>query len=161
MASAIASMVAACVAALVVYTGRSFAGMANYVSLDRKSRNALDVMSQQIRQANILTDYSTTSLTFQDYDGGALKYTYDPNARTLTRYKNNVADAKALLTECDYLGFAIYQRNPVAGTYGVYPTATPSTCKLVQMTWVCSRQVLGAKINTESVQSAKIVIRKE
>ena len=111
MASAIASMVAACVAALVVYTGRSFAGMANYVSLDRKSRNALDVMSQQIRQANILTDYSTNSLTFQDSDGGVLKYAYDPSARTLTRYKNNVADAKALLTECDYLRFDIYQND--------------------------------------------------
>jgi hypothetical protein len=33
--------------------------------------------------------------------------------------------------------------------------------KLVQVTWVCSRSILGKKVNTESVQSAKVVIRKQ
>jgi len=30
----------------------------------------------------------------------------------------------------------------------------------VQLSWTCSRKVLGKKSTTESVQSAKVVIRK-
>ena len=35
------------------------------------------------------------------------------------------------------------------------------SCKLVQLHWICSRKIFGAKVNTESVQSAKVVIRKQ
>ena len=34
-------------------------------------------------------------------------------------------------------------------------------CKLVDLNWRCSRQILQQKVNTESVQTAKIVIRNE
>lgn len=161
ISTAIGSVIAAAIMILMLYSGRSFAAMANYVSLDRSSRNALDVMSKQIRQTNKLTASTSTSLTFEDSDGGTLIFTYDPSARTLTRTKNGVADSKALLTECDALTFSIFQRNPIGGTYNVYPTATATTCKLVQMSWTCSRKIFGIKKNTESVQSAKIVIRKQ
>ncbi len=161
ISTAIGSIIAAVVMVLMLYSGRSFAAMANYVSLDRSSRNALDIMSKQIRQTNKLTASTATSLTFEDSDGGVLVFNYDANARTLTRTKNGVADAKALLTECDELTFSIFQRNPIGGTYNVYPTATSTTCKLVQMSWTCSRKIFGIKKNTESVQSAKIVIRKQ
>ena len=57
--------------------------------------------------------------------------------------------------------FSLYQRNPINGTYDQYPTANPDTCKLVQLSWICSRNILGKKANTESVQSAKVVIRKQ
>jgi hypothetical protein len=30
---------------------------------------------------------------------------------------------------------------------------------MIDVSWKCSREILGAKINTESVQTAKIVIR--
>ena len=65
------------------------------------------------------------------------------------------------MTECDYLRFAIFQRNPIGGTYDQYATASATNCKLVQLNWICSRTILGAKVNTESVQSAKIVIRRQ
>ena len=55
----------------------------------------------------------------------------------------------------------MFQRNPVNGKYDQYPTATASQCKLVQLRWVCSRDLIHARRNTESVQSAKIVIRKQ
>ena len=35
----------------------------------------------------------------------------------------------------------------------------PAICKLVSVSWRCSRTILGQKVNTESVQTAKIVIR--
>src|SRR5262245_61659009 len=158
LATAVGSLVVLGVAQLMMYSGRSFAAMANYVSLDRASRNALDTMSKQIRETNKLTDSTTTSLTFEDSDGGSLVFSYDANKKQLLRSKNGVADAKPLLSECDYLRFSIFQRNPIGGSYDVYPTATAATCKLVQLSWVCSRQIFGLKVNTESVQSSKIVI---
>ena len=157
--TAIASLVLAAVASLSLYSGRTFAALANYVDLDNYSRNALDRMTKEIRQTKSLKSYTTTQLTFKDFDDTDLSYSYDPTGRTLCRVKNG--QSEVFLEECDYLTFSIYQRNPVNGTYDQYPTATATTCKLVQLSWICSRTILGAKMNTESVQSAKVVIRKQ
>jgi prepilin-type N-terminal cleavage/methylation domain-containing protein len=146
---------------LTFYSGRSFAAMANYVDLDTKSRSALDRMSSEIRQTQYLMDATDTKLVFKDADGGKLTYTYNASTRKLIRSKNDVSDRKPLLTECNSLKFSIFQRNPIVGTYDQYPTATPATCKLVQLRWVCSRDLITEKRNTESVQSAKIVIRQQ
>src|SRR5262245_54067756 len=84
VATAIGACVGVGLAQLITCSGRSFATMANYVSLDRASRNALDTMTQQIRQTNKLIEYTPTSLTFQDADGGTLAFTYDPNSKQLS-----------------------------------------------------------------------------
>ena len=65
------------------------------------------------------------------------------------------------LTECDWLTFDIRQRNSIGGTYDLYPVATPGTTKVVNVSWSCSRTIFGRKENTESVQTARIVIRKQ
>lgn len=161
IATAIGSVVTLGLGSLTFFTTRSFSAMANYVDLDHRSRMALDTMSREIRQANRLTESTSTSLTFEDSDGGILKYVYSTQSKTLTRSKNGVSDAKPLLEECDSLAFSIYQRNPVGGSYDQYPAASATTCKLVQLRWVCSRKILGVAKNTESVQSAKVVIRKQ
>jgi hypothetical protein len=77
----------------------------------------------------------------------------------LTRTRNGVV--KALLSGCDSLSFTIAQRNPVNGSYDVYPAATATTAKVVNVSWNCSRTVLGFKANTENVQTARIVIRRQ
>ena len=114
------------------------------------------------RKVNLLTSYTTNSasktLTFQDSDGLPLSFSYNASTRMLIRTKNSIN--KVLLTECDVLDFGLYHRNPIGGTYDQFPAATVATCKLIQVSWTCSRQVFGAKKNTESVQTAKIVIRK-
>jgi hypothetical protein len=160
LGSALASVVLGGVLSLNMFGTRSFAAMANYVSLDQYSRNALDKMSKEIRQCNRLISCDTNYLWFEDYDGGDLLYFYVSSSKILYRLKNWVFDAKPLLVQCDYLNFSTYQRNPILGTYDQYPSATPATCKLVQLSWVCSRPLIGQR-NTESVQSAKVVIRKE
>lgn len=144
---------------LSLYSGRSFAALANYADLDNASRNALDVMTRDVRQTIELTSFTPNSLTFRDYDSNVLRYVYNSDRRTLTRMRLN--EVTVLLQECDALRFSIFQRNPVGGTYDQYPTGTPATTKLIQVSWVCSRTILGARANTESVQTAKIVIRKQ
>jgi hypothetical protein len=78
----------------------------------------------------------------------------------LTRAKDGVTTD--LLTQCDTLNFNIYQRNTTNGTYDQYPTSVEaSNCKVVQVSWTCSRTITGTKLNTETVQSTKIVIRNQ
>src|SRR5689334_7319998 len=90
---------------LLLFGGRSFGAMANYVSLDQRSRNALDRMSKEIRQCNRLTGCDTNYLIFEDYDGGTLLYFYSPDAKTLYRFKNWRQDPGPLLDGCGFLKF--------------------------------------------------------
>lgn len=161
VAMALSAIILAVVGSLTVFTARSFAAIANYVDLDQKSQAALDELTRDIRQVNSLFSYTTNgasaTLVFIDYDGQKLQFDYDANRRELRRSKGG--PSKIMLTECDRLNFGIYQRNPIGGTYDQFPAGSVGTCKLIQVSWTCSRQIFGAKKNTESVQTAKIVIR--
>ena len=168
IASAIAVILFGAVMALAFYTARSFAAFTNYVDLDVNSRNALDLLSTELRQADFLTAANSSSLSFQttDLDTGAkhsIKYAYDPDKKQLARVFDG-GEPDVLLTECSFLQFSTFQRNttPVfESAYVPVPTSQPNLCKVVQMTWICSRKILGKAANTESVQSAKVVIRKK
>lgn len=145
---------------VIFYTGRSFAALMNYTELDRYSRNALDQMVYKIREADELKSFSSNRLVFSYLKTNDLVYEYLPKDRALTETLNG--RTRTLLKGCDVLTFSIYQRNTAAGTFNQFPaTITNSAAKLVQMSWTCSRNVLGARINTESVQSAKIVLRNQ
>jgi Tfp pilus assembly protein PilW len=168
IASAIAVILFAAVMSLAFYTARSFAAFTNYVDLDANSRNALDVMSSEIRQADLLTAATATSLTFQTTDPATLaqhtlKYVYDPDKKELARIFDGGAP-DVLLSECSSLQFGTFQRNTTASLDNAFipvSTSQPNLCKVVQLTWICSRKILGKSSNTESVQSAKVVIRKK
>jgi Tfp pilus assembly protein PilW len=168
VASAVAVILFAAVMALAFYTARSFAAFTNYIDLDANSRNALDLMSTEIRQADLLTAATSTSLAFQTTDPAtgathSLKYAYDPGRKVVTRTYDG-GTPEVLLTECTYLQFGTFQRNatPTLETaFEPVATSQPNLCKVVQLTWVCSRKILGKTANTESVQSAKVVIRKK
>jgi len=153
-------MALAGVAALSVYTARSFAAMGNYMELDKSSRNSLDKMTQIVREADGVLNYDQHSVQFS-YHGMPLSFDYSPTAKTLTLSNTNGVKT-VLLTDCSFLDFQVFQRNSVAGTYDQYPvTADESAAKIVQVSWICSRHLVGNLVNTESVQSAKIVIRKQ
>jgi hypothetical protein len=117
---------------------------------------ALDKMSQEIRQAQRLTGFTTNQLTFVDFDGKQLVYRYFPEQRVLKRSKDGVEET--LLTECDNLTFTSFRRNTQQGTFDLATTNAAS--KVINVNWTCSRRILGARVNTEPVQSAKIVVRK-
>jgi Tfp pilus assembly protein PilW len=148
------------VGALSIYTARSFAAMSNYMELDKKSRNALDRMTQVVREADGVTEFDSHNVELS-YHGMPLSFTYSPTAKTLTMVDTNGAP-RLLLQDCEYLKFEAFQRNSVGGTYDQYPASSDvNDTKLIQVSWICSRSVLGKILNTESVQSAKIVIRKQ
>ena len=101
---------------------------------------------------------ATSQLILTNMDGTSLSYTYNPNAGTVSRQWG--ADNNVLLTGCDYFCFNVFQRNPTNQFWFPYDCSTNAyMTKLVNVSWKCSRKILGAKVNTESVQTAKITIR--
>jgi hypothetical protein len=143
-------------AAMTMFSSKSLAGLYNYVDMSSANRMALDKMTREIRQAQRLTGFTTNQLTFVDYDGKQLVYQYFPDQRVLKRSKDGVEET--LLTECDNLTFTSFRRNTQQGTFDLATTTLAS--KVINVNWTCSRRILGARVNTEPVQSAKIVVRK-
>ena len=157
VATAIGILTCVAVMLLSIYSSRSFAAILNYVQMDEHSQRALDHMSRELRQARRLTAFTSTSLTLQDVDNQQLIYCYDPGQRSLLRISQGVTNQ--YLSDCDELEFSKFQRTSISNTFDAYEPAFVTNTKLVQITWTCSRKILGAKLNTESVQSAKVVLR--
>jgi len=157
VAAALGLIALTAVGMLSWFSSRSFAAIANYVTLDQASQLALDKISREIRQARRLTDYSATSLNLLDFDNNPLQFVYDPDARTLVR--TSAGQTNLMLTGCDFLQFTNYQRTPSSNTFDAYQPGNLANSKVIQVTWSCSRKILGAKVNTESIQSSKITLR--
>lgn len=171
VAVAIGGIVMAVVMSLSLYSTRSFVAMGNYVDLDQYSRNAVDQMVKEIRQASALVALQTNmpkSLTFSNPAGYTISYTWysNENASSLVQVKNG--QRTMLLAGCDKWEFKACKRVPIPNTTNEFYPATnlagvldPSLCKLIDMSWKCSRTILGKKINTESVQTAQVVLRNQ
>ena len=157
LASGLGLVVLLALMLLTLYSSRSFVAIANYVSMDEKSELALDKMSKEIRQARQLTAFSTNSLTFANADGNPLSFTYTPGTRRLERVSGG--QTTALLSDCDALQYSIYQHTMKSNSFDCYDEANVTNARVIQVNWKNSRDILGKKATTESVQSAKIAIR--
>jgi prepilin-type N-terminal cleavage/methylation domain-containing protein len=170
VAVGLGSMLLASASSLWLFGSRSFVAMGNYSSLDTKSRNALDQMSRDLRQATqvIAVQNSGTSKRLavtNALTGTGITYSWEATPRTLVCQKTGQPE-QVYLTECDRWDFELYQRTPQKnGSYVFFPATNTagiydlSVCKLINMTWKCSRTILGSKVNTESVQTAQVVLR--
>lgn len=170
----VALMAGLMILASVVYTSislsHSMVAISNYYQLDTSSRNTLDVMSRDIRNAGALTFYATNtiSMTGTNFSGQPYWFTYNWDGSNMWRtYSIGTFSGPAIsystlttlmLSNCAYLAFSNYTRVPQAGFTFNAVSGTNRT-KLISVSWKCSRSILGAKLNTESVQTAKIVIR--
>lgn len=166
IASAITTLVVLVICALTLHSSRSFAAIFNYVDLDDSNQIAMDQLSRDVRQAKRLKSCTTNattrvvdSITLEDADGTDLVYTYFQKQGTLIRTKGG--HSRTVLKGCDKLAFTLGQRNTYTGGSEVYAAASPATCKVINVSWSCSRKILGNKENTESMQTARIVIRKQ
>jgi len=175
IAVGVGGILLAVIAAFSLYSARLFVTLGNYVDLGGQSRIAVDRMGQEIRQASMVTAYAADRITIL-VGSNQVTYAYLPNERKLVRQIAGQPN-QTLLTGCDSARFDIYQRqatnvnltSAVSGVLSVlplaldpvYPTATKDNAKIVQLTWNCSRSILGHKANTEAAQFARIVIRKQ
>jgi hypothetical protein len=140
----------------------SMAAIANYFDLDAYSRNTLDVMGRDIRNADSLTSFATNSISMSgtNYLGAQYSFTYNWDGSNMWRTYtvSNISTTSLMLSNCAYLSFSNFTRVPQSNFTFVAVGGTNRT-KLISVSWKCSRSILGAKLNTESVQTAKIVIR--
>jgi prepilin-type N-terminal cleavage/methylation domain-containing protein len=141
---------------------KDFAGMVNYTDMDIKSRFALDNIARVVRGSTDVMSYRTNAnptkyltLTNKTY-GTTTTFTWDPDDKTLTA--GPTGDESTLLTGCESFEFQFYQRTP-GYNYTNIPATDASKIKLISMKWKCQRSILGLKLNSESVQEARIVIR--
>lgn len=138
----------------------------NYGDLDEFSRNTLDVLSRDVRNASAVGVSSTSAelvLTNMFLGTNVITYAWDgSNLLTRTYAPNGQTNyTQIMLTNCDYLGFDYFMRVPTNNLQFIDITNAFSTneIKLVSVSWRCSRSVLGVKLNTESIQTAQVVLR--
>jgi prepilin-type N-terminal cleavage/methylation domain-containing protein len=155
IAFAMSLVLATILAIFFFFSLRSFAAMTNYADMNTRSQLALDKMSKDIRQARSLTVYSTNSLTFLDLNNNPLTYVFTNGV--LNRISGGVTTT--YLTNCDSLQFWIYQHTPISNTFDCYNPSVVTNARVIQMTWHCSRKIMGTKSTTETVESATLSLR--
>jgi len=162
VAAAVGSLVLGAVVVLFIYGLFSFAGLGNYAILTGQSRTSLDLLSREMREATGFVHYkvdgSQKSLTLTNsLEGTSMTCTWNADTDTLTFEKTDLP-SRICLTGCNSWDVSFYQRTPQSG-WTFYPATDPKTCKLINMTWRCSRTILGNRINSENVVTAQVVLR--
>jgi len=151
---------------------RSFASLANYQLLDQASSSASDHMSREIRSATSVSNFVNTGTTkwivFANTNASpsyTIRYEWTEADQTLTSKRSDQADTEVLLEACERWDFTFQQRTPLKGPAFGFSTnmVNQAECKVVSMTWKCSRALGGGTslFNTESVQTAQIVLRNQ
>ena len=89
-----------------------------------------------------------------------LRYTWNADRQWLKYTNESTRDGGLLLQGCTSLNFSMYQRVPVSGTTMTFnPTTNASLAKVIVLEWTCRRTNFMTLQNSESVQTAKIVLR--
>jgi hypothetical protein len=167
VATAVASLLGIALLSFGLFSTRSFVALGNYADLSEENRRVVDRLTKEIRHAKRVISYGTSpippyqtnSIVLESGSGAQVTWNYKPIARQLVRQEGAWPE-EILLTECDYLAFTLLQRNP-KDDFDVFEMTTPNTAKVLQVQWRCSRQLMGTAMNTENVQTARIVIRKQ
>ena len=150
------------------YASRTSASLLGYVDLSTTSKNALDQISQQVRNAQQVKSCSEQKLVLKvpgatGTNIHTMTYAYDGSNKWLQQIfaqNNTVRETKTLLTECTNFQFTIYQRTPTNGSFQLLTNAwSTNTAKVVQMQWTCVRKLTGDKNMIESQVSANVVMR--
>jgi prepilin-type N-terminal cleavage/methylation domain-containing protein len=165
IAMGIFSVVSMALMTIFIFSLRSFETMSNYANLDRDNRLAMAMITRDVRQASYVANYVADPPTLTLVSGSEkISYLYDEKAQTLTRSSSDEGD-KVLLERCSELKFNLFQRNAVGGSYDVFPVAKGSwtnTAKVVELSWKTNRRLKGtSRINSEYMETARIVIRKQ
>jgi hypothetical protein len=155
--AALPGLLLAVVCSFTQYTARGIASITNSVELHGQTRTSIDKMSRKIRQSTQVTSFSPTSLSVI-YKGLPVTYTYSSTSKSLEETEDG--RVTTLLNNCDHLEFKLYQRNPLTNSFNQFPVLiTTNEAKVIQVSWRCSRQILGNKGGSAEMISSKIVLR--
>lgn len=164
VAAGLFSLVGLALGSLYLFSTTSFAAMANYAELDKINRTAMDKLSKEIRQSQAVADATANSITIIAANGKHVTYSFNSISGKLIRSVLEDDSSETLLSDCKLLAFNLYQRNPIGGTYDIYPAATNNwsqTVKCISLTWKASRKMPSGLSVSENIQTARVVIRKQ
>ena len=156
-------IVSVAVCTIYLFSTRAFASLANYAELDKINRTAMDTLTKEIRQARLVTDVTTNSVSIINGAGISVTYRFEAASRRFMRFAAD-GTSKVLVSDCSLLNFDVYQRNNIAGTWDQYPVAShdwSEYVKVIRLTWKAYRPVPGGPGVSENIQTAKIIIRKQ
>jgi prepilin-type N-terminal cleavage/methylation domain-containing protein len=140
---------------------RSVGFLTSAVDLDAKNRLAIDRMSREIRGCDAIDEAWTNGLVLRS-GTNLTTFEYLPATRQLIRADPDTG-TEVYLKGCDYVRFDLFGRNTnsLPAAYDNFPSAGTTNAKIVQITWVCSRRMIGLKPTTGRMQSARVVIRNQ
>jgi Tfp pilus assembly protein PilW len=167
VAIGLGSLVVTTVVLLYIFGLRSFTAIGNYTEMDGQSRMAMDTMLREMRQASGVVDFSTNLptpflLLTNDLQAKKITYNWDSSSGVFyyTVVSNSIVTTGTNLTGCDNWAFTLFQRTPdINGNFFAITNGNQAICKLISMSWTCSRTNLFRKFNTESTVTAQVVLR--
>jgi prepilin-type N-terminal cleavage/methylation domain-containing protein len=153
---------------LYVFSVKSMASMYSYALLDANNRQAMDQLTREIRQSDKVLSFTTNSITIQTADpsgaaGPTVTYSFSPSVKRMLRTSSD-GTSTTLLNNCSLLSFQLFTRCPSNGVFGIFPVAVNNwqqTVKVLQLTWKTSIIQPSGIANSENIQTARIVIRKQ
>jgi len=168
VAAAIFTLSGLCLMGLYVFSVKSMASMYAYALLDANNRKAMDQLTREIRQSKEVLNFTTNSITIliadtNGADGASVTYSFSPSAQCMLRTSSD-GTTTTLLENCSLLSFQLYTRCPSNGVFGIFPVAVNNwqqTVKVLQLTWKTSIVQPNSIANSENIQTARIVIRKQ
>jgi hypothetical protein len=150
-----------------IYSVKSMASMYSYALLDAANRQAMDKLTSEIRQSKNVLAYTTNSITVltarEDGTTVPVRYAFDGNRKRMLRI-SPTEGTRILLENCSLLQFDLFTRCPSNSVFGSFPVAInnwSNTVKVLQLTWKTSIVQPTGIANSENVQTARIVIRKQ
>jgi len=162
---AIFSVAGAAMATAYIFSLRSFQAMSNYSVLDQQNRQAMDLLTREIRQAWYVSAKDNNSLTLVDGSRQTVTYNFSPYTQQLTR----TADGRTsvLLNDCSLINFTMATRVPNTNVNDfnyytdIYKTTDINEAKVINLSWKTRRELPGGVGQSENIQTARIVIRKQ
>ncbi len=153
---------------LYVFSVKTMASMYSYSVLDQYNRQAMDQLTREIRQAKQVLNYTTNSITVLTANddgstGPAVTYSFSPTSKKMLRTSSD-GTSRVLLNDCSLLQFDLFTRCPSNAVFGAFPVAITNwqqTVKVLQLTWKTMVTQPTGIANSENVQTARIVIRKQ
>jgi hypothetical protein len=151
-----------------IFSVKAMGSMYSYCLLDQYNRQAMDELTQEIRQCKQVVAYTTNSITIltanaDGSSGPTVTYSFNPISKKMVRTSSD-GTSKLLLSNCSLLQFELFTRCPSNSVFGAFPVATgdwSNTVKVLQLTWKTSVTQPSAVVNSEDIQTARIVIRKQ
>lgn len=147
--------------------------MANYSVLDKKNREAMDLISKDIRGAKQLNgctnNTSFASLSLINQDDVSILYTFDSLNGKILRTTTGGIPTQTLVEDCKRLEFIFYTR-VAGGGFKKYQATNQvllaadlqNYVKAIQLSWAASSTLKpSTRTTTENIQTALIVLREK